>query len=373
MNSSVSAISRYTRRRFFIPRLICISIVCLLCYTSTQTSPSPQPAVPPLLDSAEMELSVKSRDILNFITGVDSLPEYLQADLHIRILCSILASMDSRFSKVSRTVTVEDSIKYVELLDRLIEFSTLKKDVLEYKHSSAYVEDIIDHLYLTSTPYNYKIKGDKVRSIKKMLIAYKYFSRKEVKKLSRTELKLKIAKFFEKYQFGKYKPDPYPKPVYERVLVMNKIYGNPKIDFSYQFDSTMSYGRRAYYISADNTMYLGIHPHRPLYYYSNDWVAELSHVSQYYKLYSRETMTQRNLSESMYIDSVSCQEQMSTSNVVENQESVSNNMSIKDVREGMYEKQEKINGFYAKEYEAHKIIEPQLIQEYRNVKRNVYQ
>jgi hypothetical protein len=373
MNNSVKSDLKNNFSNIFFICLLYAGSIFLLCHvqTSNQIIRLPKSADQGTLDSVEIESSMRSRDILYFITGVDSLPEYLKVDLHVRIICSILSSLNSKFSKVSRTVTVEDSIKYNELYNRLMEMSCWKKDLLEYKESSDYVEDIIDHIYLAYTPFNYKIKGDKVRSIKKMLIEYKTFSRKEIKKLSRAELKLKIVKAFEIYQFGEYKPPINSKLVYERVSVMNQIYGNPSIDFSYEFDSTMSYGKRAFYSSSDHTMYLGVYGNKPLYYYLDDWISELAHSAQYCKLYAKEVMNQRNLNEFMYIDSVRCLSQNSLVAASDIKDSKAESKSVTDVKEEMYKKKEKIHGFYTKEYEAHQIIEPELVREYEKRRKNI--
>ncbi len=360
---------------FLAFNLYSISIL-LLCYTQISNLPTDlsKNASQSSLDSAELEISMTSRDIINFMTGVDSLPEYLQTDLHIRFLRSKLASIQSKFSKTSLTVTMEDSIKYTEMYTRLMDYSDWNKDLLEYKHSADYTQDIIDHIYLCYTPYNFKVKGDKLRSIKKMFIAIDELSKQEAKKMSREEIKKKIVKSFEDRQFGNYKPGLNSQRIYQRVSIMNKIYGNPRILFTYNYDSVMSYGQRAYYEAESNTMYLGVHPKEDLYYYLNDWVAELAHSAQFFKIHSSETMTVRQSNEMRYIDSVICTDNSLEYGPPVHTQKLASKKTEEDLRndayETMYKKEEEIYGFQSIEHEAHYKIEPMLIREYKGVKRN---
>jgi len=378
MTTSVKSDLKCNSLNYLIILLLYIESILLLGHAQIANQPVKphKSAVLGILDSANLEISMKSQDIIHFITGVDSLPEYLHTDLHIRILCSMLSSIDSKFSKVSRTVTKEDSVKYYELFHRLLGLSDWKKDLLKYKYSHDYSQDIIDHIYLASTPYNFKVKGDKIRSIKKMFIARGYLSKKECKRISRQDLITKIVNIFERYQFGNYTSPLYSKLIYERVSVMNKIYGNPRVDFSYQFDSTMWYGKRAYYEPGNNIMYLGIHPQKSIKDYLEDWIAELAHSAQYYKIYPEEIMHQRDSNEIVYVDSILCKDNIWENDLGYNQRLRSNSILGKlsewSIRDKMHEKKETINGFQTIEYEAHKIIEPKLKREYfTSLRRNI--
>lgn len=144
---------------------------------------------------------------------------------------------------------------------------------------------------------------------------------------------------------------------------MHQKYGSPLIVlFSNEYTHQLWYGTRSMYNGNKNTIELGVFDFEKFNLYTEHFFAELAHAYMHQKLYIPEVMNNRYKDQEEYADSISqIHFKFYQIDLPDNSNRYRPPLIGKNI---LYETKDVIHGYYSTEYEAHKIIEPEFINEY---------
>ena len=306
----------------------------------------------------------KTDEIMNYLSSKEPLPEKIQKELEAKMFVHRVYSVCNAYENASQELKES---QYSDYFREFVEYIKPKLDTMfdteyaAYRDSDEFKKDFFEYKFATIPKYVFKFHPLKANDFQSKLEYFRiaFASCGPVgfdemyphsKDLSHEEIIERLSR--DMPDLSNVTKANFSAKQYDAVWSMHQVHGNPKVKITEDFSPNKMEGTRAYYYGAYNEMYLGVGDSKtPL--DLRDWIAELAHSEQYWVKYSKDEMDERNRQEDIFLDSIS---------VIEGQQSEMNPNAfpvdwkvLKD--KYMYDKEGTI------EYEAHKIIEPQLRKE----------
>ena len=303
-------------------------------------------------------------ELVNYLSSKEPLPEKKIHEIEAKVFLQRIESVCSAYEK--STPGVKDSLyskqfrEFAEHIKPKID-SLRKTDLAAYRESDDFKKDFLEWKFAMINKRVFDNHPIEARDLQSKLNYFKiYFAScgpvgfdliyEHTKNLSEQEIWTRLLK--EMPDYSGLSKNNFSVEQYDAVWTMHQEHGNPKVRITENFTPRFLKGERAYYYGGCNEMYLGIHGNKsPL--DLGDWIAELSHSEQYWVKYSKEEMDERSKQDNVFLDSMSA---------IESQQLGTNPNSLpidwetlKD--KYLYDKEGSV------EYEAHKIIEPELKKE----------
>lgn len=289
----------------------------------------------------------KTNAILNFFTKNETLPEEIKSELEVKMFFNHVASFTKHAKDVisKKRNVPDDFYKFGQRINAKKEKLHSDKHFQEYRESQEYIDEVLELEYYIRQIAGFsefeEIEGDKSSSVVLANISIDDEYKEKIKTMNLAEAKKCLAD--EQYTMESNSlSDEFSVEVYDQVWTMHQNNGNPKVGFSEHYSERSGFGDRAYYNSETNSMFLGVGNGKSGEKYLDDWLAELSHSHQYTEQ-SEKIIKEKEICDHRFLDSLATIQGKNIDEVYN---------EFHDTY--LYNKPGSI------EFDAHKIIEPQL-------------